>query len=178
MYNADRDQRRVGFPNRQGHGWAAWEKERIAEGMTGSEMDQATMNFWQNHSLSFLEMATRTDRRQVLQNADGHGKLSRECGDTVEIFLAVRNGRIQSAAFETNGCVYALVCANATVCLAEGKTLEEALALTPEMVVAYLETLPPEETHCAEQAIQVLRLAILDARATEGQPWRKFYPRR
>lgn len=87
-------------------------------------------------------------------------------------------GGSQSAAFETNGCVYALVCANATVCLAEGKTLEEALALTPEMVVAYLETLPPEETHCAEQAIQVLRLAILDARATEGQPWRKFYPRR
>lgn len=141
-------------------------------------MDQATMNFWQSHSLPFLEMAMRTDRRQVLQNADGYGKMSRECGDTVEVFLMVRNGRIHSAAFETDGCLYALVCANATVCLAEGKTLEEALELTPEMVASYLETLPPEENHCAEQAVQVLRLAILDARANERQPWKKFYPRR
>lgn len=141
-------------------------------------MDQATMNFWQNHSLQFLEMAMRTDRRQVLQNADGYGKLSRECGDTVEIFLVVRNGRIHSAAFETDGCVYALVCANAVAHLAEGKTLQEALELAPESVMDYLETLPEEETHCAEQAIQVLRLAVLDARESERQPWKKFYPRR
>jgi nitrogen fixation NifU-like protein len=147
---------------------------------TGKEdiMDQATMNFWQNHSMQFLEMAVRTDRRQVLKHADGYGVLTRECGDTVEIFLVVRNSRIQSAAFETNGCVYALVCANAVVHLAEGKSLQEALELAPESVVNYLETLPEEETHCAEQAVQVLRLAILDARENERQPWKKFYTRR
>ena len=143
-----------------------------------SEMDQATMNFWQNHSLSFLEMAVRNDKRQVLSNADGYGKLSRECGDTMEVFLLVRNGQICTAAFETDGCLYALVCANAAVHLAEGKTLQEAIELVPETVVTYLETLPAEETHCAEQAIQVLRLAILDAMANERQPWKKLYPRR
>jgi len=141
-------------------------------------MDQATMNFWQNHSSSFLEMAMRNDKRQVLSNADGYGKLSRECGDTMEIFLLVRSGQIHSASFETNGCLYALVCANAAVHLAEGKTLQEALALAPDAVVTYLETLPPEETHCAEQAIQTLRMAVLDARATERAPWKKLYPRR
>jgi nitrogen fixation NifU-like protein len=141
-------------------------------------MDQATMEFWQNHSLPFLEMATRTDRRQVLSNADGYGKLSRECGDTMEIFLVVRNGRIHSAAFETDGCIYALVCVNTTVHLAEGMMLQEALQLAPESVVSYLETLPPEETHCAEQAVHVLRLAIADARDNERQPWKKFYTRR
>ena len=140
-------------------------------------MQQANAEFWQNHSLPFLEMALRTDRRQVLQNADGYGKASRECGDTMEIFLVIRNGRIQSAAFETDGCLYAVVCANAAVHLVEGKTLQEALALAPETVVDYLETLPPEETHCAEQAIHVLRLAIADARENERQPWKKFYPR-
>jgi nitrogen fixation protein NifU and related proteins len=141
-------------------------------------MDQTTVDFWQNHSLRFLEMAVRTDRREVLRNADGCGKGTRECGDTVEVFLVVRNGRIQTASFETNGCLYALVCANAAVHLAQGKTLQEAMGLTPESVVSYLETLPPEENHCAELAIRVLRLAIADARENERQPWKKFYPRR
>jgi nitrogen fixation protein NifU and related proteins len=142
------------------------------------EMDQATMEFWQNHSLPFLEMAVRTDRRQVVQNADGYAKLSRECGDTMEIFLVIRNGRIHSAAFETDGCLFAVVCANAAVNLVEGKNLQEAQQLAPGDIVSYLETLPPEETHCAEQAVHVLRLAIADARDNERQPWKKFYPRR
>jgi nitrogen fixation NifU-like protein len=141
-------------------------------------MDQTTLDFWQNHSLRFLEMAARTDRREVLRNADGYGRMTRECGDTVEIFLVLRNGRIQTASFQTNGCLYAVVCANATVHLVQGKTLQEGLALSPESVVNYLETLPPEETHCAEQAIQVLHLAIADARENERQPWKKFYTRR
>jgi len=141
-------------------------------------MDQASIDFWQNHSLPFLEMALRSDRREVLRNADGYARLARECGDTMEIFLVVRNGQIKSATFETNGCLYAVVCVNAAVHLVQGKTLQEALALAPESVINYLETLPPEENHCAEQAIQVLRMAIADARENERQPWKKFYARR
>jgi nitrogen fixation NifU-like protein len=141
-------------------------------------MDQATIDFWQNQSLPFLEMALRTDKREILRNADGYAKTARECGDTVEIFLIVRNGRIHSASFETDGCLFAVVCANAAVHLVQGKTLLEGLALSPENIVDYLETLPPDEYHCAEQAIQVLRLAIADARENERQPWKKFYARR
>jgi nitrogen fixation NifU-like protein len=141
-------------------------------------MEQAALEFWKNHSMRFIEMAVRTDKRVVLNNADGYGMATRECGDTVEIYLVVRDGRIHSASFETNGCLYAIVCANAAVHLSLGKTLLEAMALTPEHILDYLETLPPEENHCAEQAIQVLRLAIADARENERQPWKKFYARR
>ena len=49
-----------------------WFGDRISKSKEGI-MDQASMNFWQNHSLQFLEMAVRTDRRQVLKNADGYG---------------------------------------------------------------------------------------------------------
>jgi nitrogen fixation NifU-like protein len=141
-------------------------------------MEQAALEFWQNHSMRFIEMAVRTDKRAVLDNADGFGRTTRECGDTVEIYLVMRTGRIHSASFETNGCLYAIVCANAAVHLALGKTLLEAMALTPENILDYLETLPREESHCADQAIQVLRLAIADARENERQPWKKFYARR
>jgi nitrogen fixation protein NifU and related proteins len=141
-------------------------------------MEQAAVEFWQNHSLHFLEMAVRSEKRQVLKTADGYGSASRECGDDVEISLVLRNGRIQSASFETNGCLYAVVSANAVVHLVEGKTLQEALELTPETVFDFLETLPPEEMHCIELALHVLHLAIADARENERQPWKKFYARR
>ena len=141
-------------------------------------MDQASLDFWRNHSLRFLEMAAQAERREVLRHPDGYGKATRECGDTVEIFLVVRNGRIQSASFETDGCLYSVVCANAAVHLALGKTLAQATALTPKTLFDYLETLPSEEFHCTEQAIQVLRLAVADARENDRHPWKKCYPRR
>ena len=53
--------------------------------MTAKEFD-----FWQDHSLHYLEMAFRHDRRERLQNPDGYGKRTEECGDTVEMFLCNR----------------------------------------------------------------------------------------
>lgn len=138
-------------------------------------MDRQSAEFWRNHSVKFLEMVLRTDRRETVSHADGYGRKTRECGDTVEIYLVVNGGRIRSASFQSNGCLYAVACANAVVHLVEGRTLDEAWQLSPEEVVAYLETLPPEETHCAEHAVDTLRLALVDVRENERQPWRKYY---
>ncbi len=33
-----------------------------------------TADFWQDHSLTFLEMAFRNDRRERLEQPDGHAK--------------------------------------------------------------------------------------------------------
>ena len=138
-------------------------------------MDEKSLEFWRNHSLKFLEMVLSTDRRGVLENADGYGKQVRECGDTVETYLTVRDGRIKSAYFATDGCLYSVACANATVHLVEGKTIQEAMAVTPEVIMAYLETLPPEEEHCAELAARSLHLALADSMENERHPWKKFY---
>lgn len=141
-------------------------------------MDQSSMDFWQNHSLCFLNMVFRTEKRETLTHPDGYGKRSRECGDTMEIFLIVRDGKIQSASFETNGCLYSLACANAVVHLAEGKTVEEAWDVTEQNIVDYLETLPPAERHCAELAARTLHLALANAHETQRNPWKKFYQMR
>ena len=66
--------------------------------MTVKEFD-----FWQDHSLNFLEMAFRHDRRERLQNPDGYGKRTGECDDTVEMFLGIKNGHIQTVSFDTDG---------------------------------------------------------------------------
>jgi nitrogen fixation protein NifU and related proteins len=127
-------------------------------------MDNSSFDFWQNHSLRFLEMAFRTDKRETLERPDGYGKRSRECGDTLEIFLMVRDGKITSASFETNGCLYSAACANTVVYMAEGKTLEEAREIKPEHIIDYLETLPAAESHCARLAVRSLHAALADVR--------------
>lgn len=107
-------------------------------------MDEKILNFWAQHSERFLEMALSNNKREVLHQPDGYGTLTRECGDTVEIYLGLRNGRIHHASFQTNGCLYAVVCANSAVHLVSGKTLQEAWAITPQHIMDYLETLPPK----------------------------------
>lgn len=139
-------------------------------------MDQCSIDFWQNHSVKFLEMVFRAGKREILKNPDGYGKSFRgECGDTIEIFLTLREGKIAWASFETNGCLFTLASANAAVHLAEGKTLTEAWEIDPEDIVDYLETLPRAEKHCAELAVQALQNALLNARENERDPWKRLY---
>ncbi|MCU0574186.1 MAG: iron-sulfur cluster assembly scaffold protein [Syntrophobacteraceae bacterium] len=133
------------------------------------------MAFWQKHSLRFLDMVFRADRRESLKQPDGYGRQTRECGDTIEIYVVLRDGLIDSASFETNGCIYSVACANAAVHLALGRSLPEARCISAASIVDYLETLPGHELHCAELAAAVLQLALTDAQETLRLPWRKFY---
>jgi nitrogen fixation protein NifU and related proteins len=118
------------------------------------------LDFWQKHSLSFLEMALRADKRERLRPASGHGLAQGACGDTVEIFIQVRDDCIGGASFETDGCLYTIACANTVVHLVEGKSLQYAQNLEPESIHGFLQTLPQEEFHCAELAVEALRMAL------------------
>jgi nitrogen fixation NifU-like protein len=123
-------------------------------------MQSESLDFWQQHSLRFLEMAFRSDKQATLQNPDGYGKRASACGDTVEIFLEIADRRIQAATFATNGCLNAVACANTLLHLVEGKSLQAAREVSAKDVVDYLETLPTEEHHCAVMAVEALTLAL------------------
>ncbi len=138
-------------------------------------MEPGKFNFWQDHSLHYLEMAFRTDRREIVKHPDGYGKRTGDCGDTVEIYLSIRNGRIQSVSYETDGCLSTNACANTVAELIEGKDVGSAWELTPEDVMKYLETLPPENTHCAELALGAMYRALRNFLEFKRDPWKKLY---
>lgn len=141
-------------------------------------MDQKKFDFWQDHSLHYLEMAFRNDRREIVKHPDGYGKRTGDCGDTVEMYLSIRNGRIQSVSYETDGCMSTNACANAVAELIEGKDVGSAWELTPEDVMKYLETLPPENTHCAELAVGAMYRALRNFLEFKRDPWKKLYHRK
>jgi len=138
-------------------------------------MEQGKFDFWQDHSLHYLEMAYRSDRREKIEHPDGYGKRTGECGDTVEMSLSVMNGLIRSVSFETNGCMSTNACANTVAELAEGTKVEDAWEITPDDVIAYLETLPPENMHCAELAVGAFYLALTNLQELQRHPWKKLY---
>ncbi len=39
-----------------------------------------------------------------MENPDGYGRVTGECGDTMEIFLKFKDNRISHASYVTNGC--------------------------------------------------------------------------
>jgi nitrogen fixation NifU-like protein len=139
-------------------------------------MDHSKEEILQTHSLKFLEAALRTDRQQAMHQADGHGRKSRGCGDTVGFFLALQEDCIRTITYEINGCINTNACANAVIDMLEGQSLNKAWGLKPEDVADYLESLPREEIHCAELAVGALRLALTDAREKQRSPWKKLYP--
>lgn len=134
-------------------------------------------NFWQDHSRRYLEMALRTDRQETISQPDGYGKKTGNCRDTVEIFLTVRDDRIERASFRTDGCLNTNACANTVVEMITGRSLEDAWQITPDDVAAYLETLPQNHFHCAELAVGALYLALADCRRLQKNPWQKPYRR-
>ena len=138
-------------------------------------MEPEKFDFLQHHSIHYLEMALRNDRRERVEHADGYGKRTGECGDTVEMYLSIGNGRIRSVSYETNGCMNTNACANTVAELAEGRKVEDAWEITPEDVVAYLETLPPQNTHCAELAVGGFYLALTNWQELQRHPWKKLY---
>jgi nitrogen fixation protein NifU and related proteins len=138
-------------------------------------MSNETSEFWQTHSLKFLECAFRTDRQERIQHADGHGKKTGDCGDTVEFFIMIEGSRITNVSYDLTGCVNTNACANAVIDLLAGKEIDQAWEISPEDVSDYLESLPGDHLHCAELAVGALYLALADTRDKKQSPWKKLY---
>jgi nitrogen fixation NifU-like protein len=129
----------------------------------------------QTHSLTFLEMAFRTDRQGVIAHPDGYGKKTGDCGDSIEIFLSIGNGRIEQFRYQLDGCLNTNACCNTLGEMTEGQTTAAAWEITPEKVAAHLQTLPPDHFHCAELAVGTLYLALISYREVRQAPWKKLY---
>jgi nitrogen fixation NifU-like protein len=96
----------------------------------------------------------------VMDNPDGHGRLTGSCGDTMEIFLKFEREKVVEATFLTDGCGPSAVCGSFAAELALGKSLDEVAAITGGTILEVLGGLPEEEQHCAFLAAATLQDAL------------------
>ncbi len=125
-------------------------------------MSGINAEFWQNHSVEYLEMAFEYKRHEKIEDPDGYGKNKGDCGDTIEMYLTAAGGIIEHVSLNIDGCLNTNACANTVASMIEGKMAAEAWDVTPESVSDYLKTLPEESLHCAELAVGALYLALSD----------------
>lgn len=84
------------------------------------------------------------------------------CGDSLQVSLRVEGEIIAAVGIAPRGCLYTMACASALARLAEGLTLEQALALEPADLESELGGLPQDQRHCARLAVNTLGEAIAD----------------
>jgi nitrogen fixation NifU-like protein len=98
-----------------------------------------------------------------IENADGIGEEGNPvCGDMMTFYIKVKDNRLEDVKFKTFGCGAAIAVSSMVSEMAKGKTIAEAMKITPKSVADMLEGLPKNKFHCSNLGAQALHKAIED----------------
>ena len=98
-----------------------------------------------------------------VENPDGVGEVGNPvCGDMMTFYIKVKDDRLEDVKYKTFGCGAAIAVSSMVSEMAKGKTIAEALKITPKLVADELEGLPKNKFHCSNLGAQALQKAIED----------------
>jgi nitrogen fixation NifU-like protein len=127
------------------------------------------------YSETVVDHAMSPRNLRDMENADGFAKVTGPCGDTMEIWLQVKNGSITKATFMTDGCGTTIAAGSMVTEVAKGKSIAEAQKISQQNVLDALGGLPDESQHCALLAANTLKEAIRDYLVIKNEPWKKAF---
>ncbi len=110
-----------------------------------------------------------------IPDPDGFARVTGPCGDTMEIWLKVRDGKIINASFWTDGCGTTIASGSMVTELAKGRSVVEAQKISQQDVLDALGGLPEDSRHCALLAANTLKEAIRDYFICKNEPWKRAY---
>ena len=110
-----------------------------------------------------------------MEDADGYASITGPCGDTMDIWLKVKDNTIVESAFMTDGCGTTIAAGSMITELAKGKSITQAMKISQQDVLNALGGLPEESQHCALLAANTLKDAVNDYLALKKEPWKKTY---
>jgi nitrogen fixation NifU-like protein len=96
----------------------------------------------------------------AMEGSDRHARMKGSCGDTMEMYIRVKDDRLEQVSYVTDGCSSSSIAGSFTAELAMGKTFEEVLDLTGADVLQAIGTFPEAEEHCAHLAVSTLKEAV------------------
>lgn len=96
-----------------------------------------------------------------IKDADGIGEVGNPvCGDMMTFYIKVKDNKLEDVKFNTFGCGAAIAVSSMVSEMAKGKTIEDALNITNELVAKELGGLPPNKMHCSNLGANALHKAI------------------
>ena len=110
-----------------------------------------------------------------LNNPDGYASLHSNCGENMQIWLKLRDNRIDEIGYWTDGCAATIAAGSMVTELVKRKTVNEALTISARELADALEDLPEGNFHCADLAVNTLKATLRDCLAMQREPWKKAY---
>ena len=101
------------------------------------------------YSGKVIDYGTNPRNCGTLERPDGYAKVTGPCGDTVEIYLCVKNEKIRDIRYTTDGCMTSHAAVSAATEMARGKLLRECLKINQSSILDHLGGLPEDSQHCA-----------------------------
>ena len=96
----------------------------------------------------------------TLTKPDGYAKITGPCGDTMEMFLRIRNDKIEDIAYTTDGCMTSHAAGSAATVMAKGNSVRECIRINQSSILEHLGGMPKESEHCALLAANTFHKAL------------------
>ena len=119
------------------------------------------------YSETVIDLAMKPRNLKSMADADGFGRITGPCGDTIEIWLKIRDGVVTEASFLTDGCGTSIAAGSMATELAKGKSIPDVLQISQQDILDALDGLPEEGAHCALLAANTLKAAVEDYNAKD-----------
>jgi nitrogen fixation NifU-like protein len=104
-----------------------------------------------------------------IDDADGFGRITGPCGDTMSVWFKIEGGVIANATFATDGCGTTIASGSMITEMAKGKSPDEVITIEQQDVLDALGGLPEESEHCALLAANTLKEAVKNYREKKGE---------
>ena len=128
-------------------------------------------------SAAVIDHASNPRNAGAMDDADAYAEVFGPCGDKMEMWLKVKDGRVKDVTLWSSGCGATIACGSMATELAKDKTLGEALAISAEVIAGRLGGLPEDHAHCAGLASLTLKKVIIEYMNLQKEPWKKAYRR-
>ena len=110
-------------------------------------------------SAHVLEYGSHPRNYGTMDKPDGYAKVTGPCGDTVEIFLRIRDELLENICYTTDGCMTSHAALSATV-LALCKPVRECIRINQSAILEHLGGMPEDSQHCALLAAKTFQKAL------------------
>ena len=132
------------------------EEDKIKKEMIDLLMEKIGGGF----SDKVLEYGNEPRNYGLMEKPDGYGKVKGPCGDTVEIFLRIRNDKIEDISYTTDGCMTSHAAVSAATVMAKGKAARDCIRINQSAILEHLGGMPEDSQHCALLAANTFHKAL------------------
>jgi len=114
------------------------------------------------YSEKIVDYGTNPKNYGTMDKFDGYAKEPDDCGKDVEMFIRMRDGKVEETKFIADGCIFTIAACNAAAEMSRGKTIPECFKINQSSILTHLGGLPVDHVHCALLGALVFQRALRD----------------